>query len=192
MTKSAKDLIISLPNEHLRQRSKRVKIVTDEILAIIDDMKAATLDWEASRPHEVGVALAAIQIDKAIRVIIIRNNFDNKDDKSFSVFIDPEIVKFEGDVEADFEGCLSVADVYGKVPRHTEIRLKALNEQGREIRVRAKGFLARVIQHEVDHTHGTLFIDHIKDQPEMFYMLNEDGKLTPYNDEYEKLAGLFR
>jgi peptide deformylase len=192
MSKSPKDLIISLPNEHLRERSKRVKVVTDEIRRTIKDMKAATLDWEASRPHEVGVALAAIQIDEAIRVIIVRNNFDNKDDKSFSVFIDPEIVKFEGEVEADFEGCLSVADVYGKVPRHTEIRLRALNEEGREVRVRAKGFLARVIQHEVDHTHGILFIDHIKDNPEAFYKLGEDGKLTPYKDEYKQLAGLFR
>lgn len=192
MAKSAKDLIIGLPNEHLRDRSARVKVVTPEIRRVIKDMKTATLEWEASRPHEVGVALAAIQIDKAIRVIIVRNNFDNKQDKSFSVFINPEIVKREGEVEADYEGCLSVADVYGKVPRHSQIRLRALNEEGREIRVRAKGFLARVIQHEVDHTHGILFIDHIKDDPEAFYKLGEDGKLTPYKDEYKKLAGLFR
>ncbi len=192
MAKSAKDLIISLPNPHLRERSERVKLVTDEVKQLIEEMKAATLDWEASRPHEVGVALAAIQIDKAYRVIIIRNNFDNKDDKSFSVFINPEIVKLEGEIESDFEGCLSVADVYGKVPRHTEIRMKALNEEGKPIRVRAKGFLARVIQHEVDHTHGLLFIDHIKDNPEAFYKLGEDGKLTPYDDGPKALAGLFR
>lgn len=192
MTKTAKDLIIGLPNDHLRERSTRVKVVTDEVRHIIKQMKAATLDWEASRPHEVGVALAAIQIDKPIRVIIVRNNFDNKEDKSFSVFIDPEIIKREGEIVSDFEGCLSVPDVYGKVPRHSEIRLRALNEEGHVIRLRAKGFLARVIQHEVDHTHGILFIDLIKDDPEAFYKLGEDGKLTAYKDEHKKLAGLFR
>jgi peptide deformylase len=192
MSKAAKDLIISLPNDDLRQRSARVKVVTDEVRQIIGQMKAATLEWEASRPHEVGVALAAIQIDKPWRVIIIRNNFDNKEDKSFSVFINPEIVKREGEIEADFEGCLSVTDVYGKVPRYSQIRMKALNEAGREVRVRAKGFLARVIQHEVDHTHGILFVDHIQDDPEAFYKLSEDGKLTAYKDGQKALAGLFR
>lgn len=192
MAKVAKDLIITLPNPHLRERSARVKSFGGDVHQVIADMKAATLDWEASRPHEVGVALAAIQIDKPLRIIIVRNNFDNKEDKSFSVFINPEIVKREGEIEADFEGCLSVADVYGKVPRHSQIRLRALSEEGREVRIRAKGFLARVIQHEVDHTHGTLFVDHIKDNPEAFYKLTVDGKLTPDKDEHKALAGIFR
>src|SRR3990167_4988084 len=133
---SKKDLIIALPNEHLRQRSQRVTVVGGEVHKVIDDMKAATLDWEAGRPHEVGVALAAIQIDQPYKVIIIRNDFNNKQDKTFSVFINPQIVKKEGDIQADYEGCLSVKDIYGKVPRHSKIRLKALNENGQPVRVR--------------------------------------------------------
>lgn len=179
-----KNNIISLPNEHLRNRSKKVGIVTDEIKKLIDDMKAATLDWEASRNHEVGVALAAIQVDRPLRIVVIRNDFDNKEDKSFTVFINPEITKYEGKIEQDYEGCLSVPDVYGKVHRHTKVRIRAQDEQGHFFRVTAEGFLARVFQHEIDHTNGVVFIDRIKDMPEVFYRLREDGQLEKM--DYEK------
>lgn len=177
-----KDSIIVLPNPHLRQRSRRVGLVTDEVRRVISDMKAATIDWEDSREHEVGVALAAIQIDRPLKIIIIRADFDNKDSKDFVVLINPEITKLEGEVEADYEGCLSVRDIYGKVPRHTKVRVRALDENGQEIRLKAEGLLARVIQHEVDHTAGTMFVDHIKDKTEAFYRLTKDGKLEslPY------------
>lgn len=189
---SAKDKIITLPNDRLREKSRKVSVITDEIRKIIKDMKAATLDWEASRPHEVGVALAAIQIDQPYKIIAIRNNFDNKKDKTFSVFINPQIIKTEGDVSKDFEGCLSVKDIYGKVPRASKVRLKALNENGQLVRVRAEGFLARVIQHEVDHLNGKLFVDHIEGKKEAFYKLGEDGKLTQIAYEKVEKSGLFR
>lgn len=176
--------IIALPNTHLRQRSKKVSIITPEIAKLISDMQDATLDWEASREHEVGVALAAIQVDSPLRIIIIRNDFDNKNDTSFSIFINPIITKFEGTVEEDYEGCLSVPDIYGKVPRYSKVRVKALGVDGREFRVTAEGFLARVFQHEVDHTNGVVFIDHIKDSPEAFFKLKDDGKLERL--DYEK------
>src|SRR4051812_12683043 len=99
----AKELIITLPDSHLRQKSRRVGLITSEVKHVVEQMIAATLEWEASRPHEVGVALAAIQINHAWRIIIIRNNFDDKHDQSFSVFINPEITKLEGDIEEDFE-----------------------------------------------------------------------------------------
>lgn len=179
-----KDDIIALPNPHLRQKSQRVGIITDEIRRVVDDMEAATLSWDDSRDHEVGVALAAVQIDKLYKIVVIRNNFDNKDDRTFTVFINPKIVKLEGEVAADFEGCLSVPDIYGKVPRHTKVRVKALNMKGKEFRVTAEGFLARIFQHEIDHTNGLVFIDHIKDDPEAFYQLGDDGKLQPL--DYKK------
>ncbi len=175
--------IITLPNKSLRTRSTRVGIITDETLKLIEDMKSATLDWEDSRDHEVGVALAAIQIDQPMRVVIVRNDFDNKKDRSFSIFINPEIVKTEGELIEDFEGCLSVKDIYGKVPRYQKVKIKALNEKGQEIRVTAEDFLARVFQHEIDHTNGTVFIDHIKDQPSAFFRLEKDGKLEKLDYE---------
>ncbi len=179
-----RDAIITLPNTHLRERSKKVGIITDQIQDLIANMQSATLDWEDNREHELGVALAAIQIDSPLRVVIIRNNFDNKKDRSFSIFINPVITKYEGDIQEDYEGCLSVPDIYGKVPRYSKVRIRALDSQGRETRLTATGFLARVFQHEIDHTNGIVFIDHIKNNPNAFYKLNEDGDLQELN--YEK------
>lgn len=176
--------IITLPNEHLRIPSKKVGIITADIKKLIDDMQGATLDWEDNREHEVGVALAAIQIDQSYRVVIIRNNIEDKTDRSFSVFINPEITKFEGEIEEDFEGCLSIKDIYGRVPRHTKVRVKALGLDGKPFRVTAEGFLARVFQHEIDHTKGKVFIDHIKENPKAFFRLKSDGKLEEL--DYDK------
>ena len=180
---SLKD-IIALPNKHLRQRSGKVGIVTDEVKGLVKDMEDATLDWEDSRNHEIGVALAAIQLDKPFKVVVISNDFDNKDDRTFSVFINPEVTKYEGEVVEDFEGCLSVPDIYGQVPRYNKVRVKAQDLNGKQIRVTAEGFLARVFQHEIDHTKGIVFVDHIKDKPEAFFRLKADGKLESL--DYEK------
>jgi len=179
-----KDDIIALPNPHLRQKSQRVGVVTPEIQAIIADMKAATIDWDESRDHEVGVALAAVQIDQLYKIIVVRNNYDNKEDHGFTVFINPQITKLEGEVKEDFEGCLSVPNIYGKVSRHTKVRVKALGVDGKEFRVTAEGFLARIFQHEIDHTNGLVFIDHIKDSPEAFFQIDDEGKLQPL--DYKK------
>lgn len=179
-----KDDIITLPNEHLRQKSQRVGLVTDEIKKVVQDMQDATIDWEASRDHEVGVALAAVQIDQLLKIVVVRNNYDNKEDHSFTVFINPEITKFSGELVEDFEGCLSVRDVYGKVPRHSKVKVKALDITGREFRVTAEGFLARIFQHEIDHCNGVVFIDHIKDKADAFYQIQADGKLEPL--DYDK------
>lgn len=172
-----KDSIITLPNKHLRQASRKVKAITPRIKSLVAQMESATLDWEASRAHEVGVALAAVQIDKLSRVVIIRHDFDNKADTSFDVFINPTITKTEGKIVEDFEGCLSIRDVYGRVPRADKVHVKALDINGKSIKLIAEGFLARVFQHEIDHTNGIVFIDHIKDKPEAFFRLADDGKL---------------
>lgn len=179
-----KDDIITLPNIHLRERSQKVGIITEDIRRLIQDMKAATLDWEDNRKHEVGVALAAVQIDKKLRAVVVRNNFDDKSDREFHVFINPKITKFEGEIIEDFEGCLSVKDIYGRVPRHNKVRVSAKNIDGKEVRVSAEGFLARVFQHEIDHTNGIVFIDHIKDKPGAFFRLEDDGKLSEL--DYDK------
>lgn len=189
---SYKDLLIRLPNDRLRQRSRKVGLMTKEISHIIEQMKSATLDWEASRPHEVGVALAAIQIDQPWRIVVVRDNFEDRTDQAFSVFINPEITKLEGKVEEDFEGCLSVASVYGKIPRHTKVRVRALDENGHEIRLKAEGFLARVLQHEIDHVNGIMFVDHIMHNPEAFFKLTKDGKLEALAYEKISSSGIFR
>lgn len=178
-----KEAIITLPNDHLRTKSARVRVPDDSTKQLIDDMTSAALDWEDSRPHEISAALAAVQIDRLERVVIVRSSFEDKADREFTVLINPEIVKYEGEVVSDFEGCLSVKNVYGRVPRHTKVRVKALDQDGNEVRFRAEGFLARVIQHEVDHTNGIVFIDHIKDQADAFFKLDDEGELQPLNYE---------
>lgn len=176
MSKNKED-IITLPHPDLRVRSKKVGIITDEIKQLVADMEAATLDWEDSRAHEVGVALAAVQIDVLLRIVVVRNNFDNKKDRSFQVFINPEITKYEGEIVEDYEGCLSIKDIYGKIPRHSKVRVKALDIDGTPFRATAEGFLARVFQHEIDHTNGIVFIDHIRDKTDAFHRLDDDGHL---------------
>lgn len=169
--------LITLPNIHLRQASQKVGFIGEDVHKLIADMEAITLEWEASREHEVGVALAAIQIDVPLRVVVVRNNFDNKQDKTFHTFINPVITKYEGDLVEDFEGCLSVKEFYGKVPRYSKVRIKALDLTGKEVRFSAEGFLARTFQHEIDHTNGKLFVDRIKGSANAFYILNASGDL---------------
>lgn len=174
-----KEDIITLPNAHLRQKSSRVHVVTDEVRKLIKDMTDASLDWEDSRPFEISAALAAVQIDQLVRVIIVRNNFEDKAEREFVALIDPEITKAEGELIEDFEGCLSVKNIYGKVKRYSKIRIKALDIDGNEIRLKADGFLARVIQHEIDHCNGVVFIDHIREDTKAFYELDDAGELQP-------------
>ena len=181
---SKKEDIIALPHSNLREKSKKVGIVNDGIKRLVEDMEESTLDWEDSREHEVGVALAAVQINKLFKVVVIRSNFDDKNDRTFITLINPKIIKYEGKLEEDFEGCLSIKDVYGKVPRYTKVKVKALNIDGKEVRITAEDFLARVLQHEIDHTDGIVFIDHIKDSPKSFFILNREGKLEALN--YDK------
>lgn len=179
-----KEDIITLPNEHLRQKSRKIHVVTKEIEKLAKDMTDAALDWEDSRPHEISAALAAVQIDQLERAVIIRSDFDDKANRDFTTLLNPEIVKYEGDLVSDFEGCLSVSNVYGKVPRYSKIRVKAVDMEGNEIRLKAEGFLARVLQHEIDHCNGVVFIDHIKDEIEAFYTLDKKGELKPL--DYDK------
>ena len=182
-----KEDIITLPSPHLRDKSAKIRTITDDTIKLVDDMTSAALDWEDSRPHEISAALAAVQIDRLSRIVIVRSDFDDKDSREFTTLINPEVVKYEGTIDADYEGCLSVSKVYGKVPRHTKIRVKALDLKGNELRFKAEGFLARVIQHEIDHTNGVVFIDHIKDDEKAFYTLDDQGELQPLDyDEHIK------
>lgn len=176
--------IITLPNDHLRQRSRRITQIDADTRQIVSDMIAATLDWEAHRPNEVAVALAAVQIDKPVRIVIIRADFDNKENKNFQVLVNPEITKYEGEIITDYEGCLSVKDVYGKVPRYSKIRGRAIDINGNRIKIKSTDpFLSRVLQHEVDHTNGICFVDHIAHDQDAFSVLTKSGDLVacPYS-----------
>jgi len=88
---------------------------TDEIKDMIQAMVDASLEWEKSHPHELSAAMAAPQLGINKRLIIIRDSMDDKANTSFTTLVDPEIIKQEGKIIEDFEGCLSVPFIYGKV-----------------------------------------------------------------------------
>ena len=112
---------------------------------------------------------------------------NNKDNATFIPLLNPEVIKTEGKIVKDYEGCLSVPAIYGKVPRPTKARIKAQLETGEEVRIKASDFLARTLLHEIDHLNGILFIDHIKDEKDVFYKLNDKGDLEPLDyDTYIK------
>lgn len=179
-----KEDILTLPNARLRQKSERVHVITDEIREIINQMVEASLDWEKAHPHEISAALAAPQINKMYKIIIIRSDLEDKTNQEFTALINPKIVKFEGEIVEDYEGCLSITGIYGKVPRYEKVRVKAIDIHSDGVRVKADGFLARVLQHEIDHTNGIVFIDHIRDNEDAFYTLDEKGELQPL--DYQK------
>ncbi len=186
-----KEDIITLPHPSLRQTSAKMSFSDEDIASIkslIADMEAATLDWEDSRPHEIGAALAAVQINDLRRVVIVRSDFDDKNNRQFTALINPKIIRAEGKQIADHEGCLSVKDIYGLVPRYERVKIKAYDIDGHEVRIKAEGFLARVLQHEIDHTNGILFVDHIKDQKDAFFTLDEKGtlKAIDYDTQVKK------
>jgi len=190
---ATKEDIITLPHPDLRSRSERVHVITDATKEVIQEMRDAMMDWENSRPHEIAVALAAVQIDRLERIVIVREDFDDKENRNYVVLINPEIIKTEGvPTVIQPEGCLSVKDLYGKVKRFPKVRVKAINEDGYEIRIKAEGFLSMLMQHEIDHTNGICFVDHIKDEPDAFSILTKDGDLEPI--DYEKVleTGIFR
>lgn len=187
MTKKDIPSIVTTPDPRLRQKSEKVHQIDDEIKRIIDEMIASSLAWEEEHEFELSAAMAAPQLGYNKRIIVVREDMSNKDNANFVPLINPVVIKTEGKIIEDYEGCLSVPSIYGKVGRPYKARIKAVTEKGEEVRLKATGFLARTLLHEIDHLDGVLFIDHIKDQTDAFYKLNDKGDLEPLDyDKYIK------
>jgi peptide deformylase len=131
----------------LREETKPVEEVTDELRALIDDM------FETMYAAN-GIGLAAPQIGRNERITVI--DVDGKQ----LVLVNPEIVLAEGK-EREEEGCLSIPDTYGDVDRAKRVVVRALDRDGKPFEIDAEDLLARCMQHEIDHLHGRLFIDHL-------------------------------
>ncbi len=139
--------IVTKEDPLLRKQAKPVKEVDDKVIKIIDDM------FETMYATDTGVGLAAPQVGILKQIIVI----DTQDEEPFAL-INPEIISSEGETDSE-EGCLSCPEEYGIVKRAEKVKIKALNENGEEIEIEAEGFLAIVLQHEIDHLKGVLFID---------------------------------
>ena len=186
--------IITTPDPRLRAKSSRVREIDDEIRQIIADMVESSLAWEKEHPYELSAAMAAPQLGVNKRIIIVRDDLDDKEHNSFTALINPEVIRTEGKVTKDYEGCLSVPEIYGLVSRPHKAKIKAQLENGQEVRLKADGYLARVLMHEIDHLNGILFIDHIKDDPKAFYRMTDKGDLEPitnYEAEIKNNPKLF-
>lgn len=174
--------IITTPDKRLREKSEKVRVIDDEIREIIADMRKLSLDWEAKHPYELSAAMAAPQMGVNKRIIIIRDDMEDKKNGTFTALINPEVIRAEGKVKTDYEGCLSVPSIYGMVPRASKVKVKAKLEDGTEVRIKATNELARTLLHEIDHLNGVLFIDHIRDKEDAFYKMNDEGDLVPVKD----------
>lgn len=177
--------IITTPDKRLREKSEKVGVIDFEVLDTIAEMRKLSTEWEKEHPYELSAAMAAPQIGVNKRIIIIRDDMEDKNNTNFTALINPVITKTEGKTVTDYEGCLSVPEIYGMVPRPLKVRVKAKLEDGKEVRIKATGELARTLMHEIDHLDGILFIDHIKEQSDAFYRMNDKGELVPIKN-YEK------
>ncbi len=150
----AKLEVLQVGQPVLRQRSLKVTTFDDGLSRLAEDM--------IETMHEAnGVGLAAPQVGIARRLIVV----EMPDDESYPypgqrwVLANPEIVKASRETETDLEGCLSVTGYVGMVERATEIVIRAQDLTGRQVRLRAEGYVARVFQHEMDHLDGVLYVD---------------------------------
>jgi len=144
----------------LRARARpfdRAEITAPVTQKLIDDMIETMLEYH-------GVGLAAPQVHEGLRVFVasLETNDDGDPESEPMAVINPEISIVGSEMIEDWEGCLSIPDIRGRVPRAREIKVRAFDRQGERIELRAHDFSARVIQHETDHLDGVLFFDRMR------------------------------
>lgn len=158
--------VLTLPNEQLRQRSDEVMNFDKAFDQIIKDL-IDTLEAQ-SDPPGLGLSAPQIGVFKRVFVARIRNRI--------KPFVNPEILKFSQKEVSIIEGCLSIPDLYGHVIRSAEIDVRSQDKQGKLFQQKYKGLAARIIQHEIDHLNGILFIDHVHDQNGKIFKVEKDKK----------------
>lgn len=144
-----------------------------------ENFRQLLVDLKDSMDHYGGIGIAAPQIGVSQKVALIEldgpNRYGENSALPLTCFINPELEILTDETQGFWEGCLSVPGLRGFVERPSKLRVRFLNEKGEKQEILAEGFLATVIQHELDHLFGTLYIDRIK-----------DPRLLSYQDEYEK------
>lgn len=140
--------IVEIGDDVLRQKAIKIREITPQVIKLLDNLRDTLKD------SEVGVGLAAPQIGISKCAIVV-------DFEQYYELLNPEIVASEG-TEVDSEGCLSVPGVVGDVERAFQVTVVGLNRGGEKVVIEAKGLLARIFQHEIDHLNGILFIDRAK------------------------------
>jgi peptide deformylase len=143
--------ILRYPDPRLYTVAKPVAQVDERIRRLVDDMLESMYEAE-------GVGLAATQVDVHERVIVI----DTTDARNAPiVLINPELIARSEEMTLGDEGCLSVPEIYDKVPRHARVRVRALDRSGEPRELDAEGLLSVCVQHEMDHLQGKVFVDYL-------------------------------
>lgn len=146
----------------LRQVAARVtaaELQRPEIQRLIDDMVDTMVEYDG-----VGLAAPQVHVSKQIAVYAVDRNprYPQAPSIPLTVLVNPQLTPLGEEQEEDWEGCLSVPDLRGRVPRHTRVRVDALDRQGKKIEFVAAGFHARVVQHETDHLLGKVYLDRMR------------------------------
>ncbi len=177
--------IVTLPNQVLRHKALPVKKFDDDLQTLIDGM------IEKMREAN-GVGLAAPQVDYSYRLAVIESlpeldedGEEIEDSRQLFVIVNPEIVWKSREMIDGIEGCLSIPGYLGEVTRHESIRVRGQDRYGKKIRLRLKGWTARIFQHEIDHLDGVLFIDKLTD-PENFWTEEEFHAMQEAEEEVEE------
>ena len=158
----------------LRQKARRVTRFGPNLQRLAEDMLETMRDSH-------GVGLAAPQVGLPIRLFVAEVPEDMEDEPHAGesyVFVNPKIIKVGHEKVAREEGCLSIPGIYGEVWRPEEVVVRAQDARGRSFRLRARGFLARVILHEYDHLEGILFVDRVEDPSTLHTYEEQDDELV--------------
>jgi peptide deformylase len=151
--------ILNFENPRLRMKSVRVKRVDSSIQTLIDDM------IETMRSAE-GIGLAAPQVGVLLRVIVAEYQEEDDEEAKQTVLVNPEIIEKRGEWMAE-EGCLSVPGFVGTVARAESVTVKGKDRNGKDVRIKTDGILAHILQHEIDHLDGVLYIDYLDSLDEL-------------------------
>jgi len=165
--------IVTLPQAVLRRKARKVSDFGPDLQALVDDM----VETMRQAP---GVGLAAPQVGDSSRLIVVEYGDDENDEipPKLYVMANPEITRTSQETILGTEGCLSVPGIQGDVERLEAITVKGLNRHGRPMTVKAKGWLARIFQHEIDHLDGILFVDRAE---KLWQAAEHQGQVSPDN-----------
>jgi peptide deformylase len=164
----------------LRAKARPVSpadVRTAEFQKLVDNMIETMVEYH-------GVGLAAPQVHEGLRVFVADLGARDEEPSDPIAIINPEILSVGSEIVEDWEGCLSIPDIRGRVPRAREIKVRALDRNGERIELRAQNFSARVIQHETDHLDGVLFFDRMKGFDSLTF-LDEYARYWARKDEDE-------
>jgi peptide deformylase len=152
---------------------------TAALQRLIDDMRQTMCEYD-------GVGLAAPQVHESLRLAVLEIPASDKRTEgavSFSVLVNPVVTPLGPEIRDGWEGCLSIPDLRGFVPRCARLRLEALDREGQPYTLEAEGFHARVIQHECDHLEGSVYLDRMRDMRSLTFLKEFEDHVAPRHED---------